>query len=110
MIVDYSLSLAFATSLCSGEDPAELNYCQHEFHSHVFKCIEGRKITPFPMRQRKRIARIRGYTTIEVHCTCRQPEYGRMISCDSCLKWFHKEHPKLPGQIKIIFGTVTRVH
>ncbi len=24
-------ALAFATSLCSGDDPAELNYSQHEF-------------------------------------------------------------------------------
>ncbi len=84
-------ALAFSTSLCSGDDPAEFNYSQHEFRSHVLKCLECREITPFPARQRKRTARIRGYSTIEVHCTCRQPEHGKMISCDSCLKWFHKE-------------------
>lgn len=84
-------ALAFATSLCSGDDPAELNYSQHEFRTHVFRCLEHGKITPFPTRQRKRTPRIRGYTSIEVHCTCRQPEYGKMISCDSCFTWFHKD-------------------
>ena len=84
-------ALAFATSLCFGDDPATLNYIQHDLRRHVFECLENRNITPFPTRQRKRTARIRGHASIKVHCTCRQPEYGRMISCDSCLMWFHKD-------------------
>ena len=84
-------ALAFATSLYAGVNPAEENYIQHEFRSHVFKCLENRKIIPFPTTQCKRRAVIRGHASIEVHYTCRQPEYGRMISCDSCFKWFHKD-------------------
>lgn len=89
-------ALAFATSLCAGVNPAELCYIQHEFRSHVFKCLENRKITHFPTRQRKMTIKIRGQTSIEVHCTCRQPEHGRMISCNSCLAWFHKDCVKPP--------------
>lgn len=89
-------ALAFATSLCAGVNPAELNYIQYEFRGHVFKCLENRKISPFPTRERKRTARIRGRSSIKVYCTCRQPEHGRMISCDSCLAWFHKDCVKAP--------------
>jgi hypothetical protein len=27
---------------------------------------------------------------LEVFCTCRQSEFGNMISCDECGKWFHQ--------------------
>ncbi len=89
-------ALAFATSLCAGVNPAQLKYIQHDFRSHLFKCLENRKIIPFPSRQRKKTARIRGYARIEVHCTCRQPEHGKMLSCNSCLAWFHKDCVKAP--------------
>lgn len=59
----------FATSLCASVNPAQLKYIQHDFRSHLFKCLENRKIIPFPSRQRKKSARIRGYARIEVHCS-----------------------------------------
>lgn len=51
-------SLAFATSLCAGVNPAEENYVQSKFRSHLFKCLESRKITPFPTKKIKRKASI----------------------------------------------------
>jgi len=89
-------SLAFATSLCAGINPAEKCYIQSDFRVHLFKCLENRKITPFPAKTRKNKAVARHYITVEVHCVCRQPEYGAMISCDSCTKWFHKNCVKAP--------------
>ena len=89
-------SLAFSTSLCAGANPAEENYIQNELRSHLYKCLESRKITPFPTKRSKRKAVVHQHIVMEVHCTCRQPEYGRMISCDCCLKWFHKGCVKAP--------------
>ena len=33
-------SLAFATSLCVGANPAQENYIQNELRSHLYKCLE----------------------------------------------------------------------
>lgn len=58
-------ALAFCTSLCAGINPGEINYVQHDFRSHVFECLERRKVNPFPSRQRKRPVRICGYENIK---------------------------------------------
>ncbi len=86
--------LAFATSLGAGVNPTEECYIQSDFRVHFFKCLENRKIIPFPTKARKNKVVILHHFTVEVHCTCRQPEYGRMISCDYCLKWFRIKAPK----------------
>ena len=33
---------------------------------------------------------LRKRVKIFLPCTCRQPEYGNMISCDECSEWFHQ--------------------
>jgi len=83
-------ALAFATSLCHGEDPVQINYVQHKMRSHLLRCLEDRTIAPFPRGSRKR-RRIgpRAEVTVELHCFCRLPESGKMIQCDLCQQWFH---------------------
>jgi len=59
-------ALAFASSLCEGVDPGTLKYPQHELRRHIFQCLQNRRILPFPARRRKKKARIRTSTIIEV--------------------------------------------
>lgn len=83
-------SLAFAATLCAGEDPSQTSYMQHEFRRHLLSCLENRHITPFPTRLRKKKNRIRGTTSFAIFCTCRQPDFGKMVSCTRCQEWFHE--------------------
>ena len=41
-------ALAFATSLCTGEDPTKITYIQHQLRNHLIACLEMQKMTPFP--------------------------------------------------------------
>ena len=85
-------SLAFATSLCFGENPAEIIYIQNQFRPHLLNCLTVGKMTPFPSQKRKRKLKApRFIDTIEVFCICRQPERGPMIECLVCTEWFHKD-------------------
>ena len=47
-------SLAFAISLCSGEDPTKITYIQHQLRNHLISCLEMQKMTPFPRQVRPR--------------------------------------------------------
>ena len=42
-------ALAFATSLCAGENPVEINYIQHLLRKHLLDCITHQVISPFPI-------------------------------------------------------------
>ena len=41
-------ALAFTTALCSGQDPATLNFDQSRMRRHVLSCIQSGCVTPFP--------------------------------------------------------------
>ena len=89
-------TLAFATSLCAGENPAEVHYIQHSLRDHLLSCLQSRVMTNFPTRNRRRRARIRGKESYEVYCICKLPECGQMICCNSCMEWFHDDCVKVP--------------
>ena len=56
-------------------------------------------MTPFPCQKRKRRKMpIRSRIKLLVYCKCRQPEEGKMIQCDCCAEWFHKDCIKVPEQ------------
>lgn len=83
-------SLAFAASLCAGEDPSQTSYRQHNFRSHLVGCLEERNLTPFPKRSRKKKGSIRGTTSFEIYCICRLPQSKNMVACIHCKEWFHE--------------------
>ena len=93
-------ALAFATSLCAGENPERINYVQHLFREHLVKCLTQQAISPFPTtsRSRKPLPQ-RGSTTVNVFCKCRLPEDGRMIQCDSCKEWYHSHCVTVPESV-----------
>ena len=70
-------SLAFATSLCHGEDPVQINYVQHKMRSHLQRCLEDRAITPFLRGSRKRRIGPRAEVAVELYCFCRLLESGK---------------------------------
>lgn len=93
-----AFALAFAMSLCAGDNPAELYYVQHSMRDHLLACIEKEEITPFPVRERRKLCRVRERTSFKIYCSCRQPQYGDMISCSVCREWYHKECEKAPNE------------
>lgn len=46
-------AIAYATSICHGENPCMLQYNQSSMRQHLKTCIEGGQIKPFPSRKRK---------------------------------------------------------
>ena len=90
-------ALAFATSLCGGENPIQTNYIQHLLLSHLLDCFTQGVISAFPRSVRmKKLAPPRGQETLQLFCQCRLPEQGEMIQCDRCLEWFHSQCVMVP--------------
>ena len=93
-------ALAYATSLCSGEHPAQVNYVQHMFRNHLLTCLQRRQITPFPSTTRPRkLLKSYAQVSYNIFCICRLPEDGRMVQCDQCMEWFHEQCVTIPLHI-----------
>ena len=90
-------AVAFAASLCAGENPIQATYIQHQLRDHLWKCLMDRKLSTFPKTRRgRRPARPRGEEKFCIYCVCRLPEGGRMIQCTSCQEWFHDQCVSIP--------------
>jgi len=87
-------ALAFATSLCTGQDPVTTLYDQAQMRSHLLFCLGGQKIVPFPCKTKGRRGKKTQRTNTEripVFCICRLPNDGKdMIQCSTCGEWFHR--------------------
>jgi hypothetical protein len=86
-------ALAFATSLCSGQDPATLRYEQKSLRQHLLQCITRQKMSTFPHATKRAVKKVTAARTekIPVFCVCRLPDDGsQMIKCNSCNEWFHQ--------------------
>lgn len=86
-------AIAFATSVCLGNDPAALLYSQPQMRNHFLSCIDTEEITDFPQRSSTRRARNNQADTelISVFCVCRLPDDGElMVQCSQCKEWYHK--------------------
>ena len=95
-------ALAFATSLCIGDDPSQLNYIQDKLRPHLITCLEKNCLTFFPTCQlTKRCPRVSTQKKFPVYCLCRQPEANgdRMVQCASCQEWFHDECENVPDDV-----------
>ena len=59
-------ALAFATTLCAGNNPAHVNYTQHLLRAHLYECFIQNSISPFPeAARRKKLLEPRGQVTYE---------------------------------------------
>ena len=67
-------SLAFATDLCHGLDPAHLKYDQGAMRQHYVNCLENGAMVPFP-RTTQRVPFHLGCnkSTVAIYCICRLP-------------------------------------
>lgn len=91
-------ALAFAMSLCAGDNPSQVQYVQHSMRDHLLACIEKRAITAFPQRVRRRRKLVRNRISFKIYCYCRGPQYGEMIACSACDEWFHRECVRAPSK------------
>ena len=86
-------SLAFAYSLCSGKDPARLEYNQAHFHEHLLWCLRKREISDFPHSPIMKNPKKPLWYKFAVYCLCCLPNTGdSMIQCFKCSEWFHFLH------------------
>ena len=86
-------AIAFATTLCNGDDPVKKIYAQNEMRSHFLKCLETERMVPFPSTNKKKSADSIVSKEVPIFCNCRMPENPRrrMIQCTSCKEWYHDE-------------------
>ena len=95
---DYLLSLkilfvyaiAFAMAIFNEMRPEELLFDEKHMRPHLKACLLDGQMRHFPCKKRFIKNRTRRVEELEVFCTCRQFEYGNMISCDECGEWFHQ--------------------
>ena len=74
-------ALAFATTLCAGDNPVHVNYTQRLLRAHLYECFIKNSISPFPeAARRKKLLEPRGQVTYEVFCVCRLLEMARWSS------------------------------
>ena len=84
-------AIAYATSVCLGENVSQLKYHSKEMRPHLKHCLETGTMTTFPSSQREQEPLLCDPELIYVHCYCRKTEVGNMITCCNCKKRFHYE-------------------
>lgn len=84
-------ALAFAYSLSAGQDPSTVIYKEKQLRSHLLTCLESQQVISFPCHPRRRQTKTPIVLEFSIHCICRLPEEGKMIECERCLEWFHKD-------------------
>lgn len=84
-------AIAFITDIVFGRNPCFQVYKQGEMREHFLKCIEQKKMEPFPISRNRRAVTTFKVVRVKVHCYCRCLDYGeKMVLCDgACGEWFH---------------------
>ncbi|KAL5496713.1 hypothetical protein EMCRGX_G013057 [Ephydatia muelleri] len=93
-------AVAFATELCSGEDPTRAVFKQCSMRQHLYNCLEAGEISRFPQYTKKELRSLpkntAKHSTLktfdqELFCLCRLPECydKRMVQCTACKSWYH---------------------
>ena len=93
-------AIAFATDLCHGNNPGQL-----ELRSHLLECLRLKKMTPFPS-QLHRPGRPQT-EHIRVYCSCHLLDDGKekMAACDRCAEWYHISCENIPKAVFKNSGT-----
>ena len=91
-------AIAFATSICAGQDPTMKVFDQKKMRKHLITCLENAKMTPFPERSLKRARALKkSQEEVPVYCICRLPDDGKvMVQCGKCSEWYHTSCVQIP--------------
>lgn len=93
-------AIAFATSLCYGQDPSKITFKRRNIRSHLWNCFTKGKMHMFPSVPRMSSPEQTSHKVlIPIYCRCRLPyvrEEDDMVECVSCQSWFHKHCLDVP--------------
>ena len=84
-------AIAYATSLCNGDDVTSVHYNSQKMREHLVQCLQARQMLNFPSNMVKRAQTFVNEELINLYCHCRQPQSSFMIECSGCSEWYHKE-------------------
>ena len=90
-------SIAFATALNFGQDPAMIYFDQEKMRQHVINCFGIGHMSLFPTHGHRNPQQ-HTTETISIYCICRLIAEGTMIQCFSCKEWFHKSCVSVPSK------------
>ena len=77
--------------MCAGEDPISMHYSQDCMRMHLESCLKKRKMDVFPSKLIRNEGGNSLVSTVPIFCNCRLPEEGKMVQCDVCSEWYHKD-------------------
>ena len=98
-----AFAIAYATTLFTDSTPTKVNYDQLKFRKHLYECIQKGDMSPFPRTPtQRRMLKQSPQETVQIFCSCRQPESGTMVQCDNCLEWYHERCIQIPENIEQI--------
>ena len=66
---------------------------------HLESCLKDNLIRHFPCKKQCVKSHIRKTEKIEIFCSCRLSESGRMILCDDCSQWYHDSCSDIDGDV-----------
>ena len=88
-------AIAFAVSLCHGDDPRKLVYSQPEMRQHLLTCLQNGEILPFPILTDERKPNLGHLLSFAIHCSCHMPldpdELWTALQCTLCHGRYHKD-------------------
>ena len=87
-------AVAFATALVFGEHPGTHFFDQQGMRRHLWKCLERRQMSMFPVKKiRRGTPTVKTTEDVEVFCVCRMPDMrsddDKWIECTKCKEWYH---------------------
>ena len=91
-------AIANAVSMAMGEDPLSRDFDQGSLRRHLIESIEEGLMKPFKSSEKFKKWRYSKTTSVPIYCTCRGIEEGRMIECEHCKMWYHKECCNVPSK------------
>ena len=95
-------SIACATELLYGHDPAAIKWDTIKMREHLLSCLDKKIMTRFPSHGKRRGQGLRILKRIkeQIYCTCRMPndKTSEMIRCCNCHKWYHLHCVDVPKE------------
>ena len=67
----------------------KFNFAEDKMRDHLIKCLENKKMTPFPKSDNKTRKFKMHSDKIDLYCCCFLPQhYDAMVECEKCRLWF----------------------